>query len=93
LADFEQLERTKIIRYESLAEKPEECIREVCEFIGIDPNEIPLEGEWKVHKESSTISNKNYRSFERLSEEDFKIIEEEAGDALKQLGYSRPERP
>jgi len=93
LANLEHLERTKLIRYEELAERTEECVREVCEFIGIDPNEISLGGEWKVLKEKSTISNKNYRCIERLSEEDFKIIEEEAGDMLKRLGYSRPERP
>ena len=29
LADFEHLERTKLIRYETLTEKPEECIREI----------------------------------------------------------------
>ncbi|MFC1739409.1 sulfotransferase [Planctomycetota bacterium] len=90
LADFEHLERKKLIRYETLAEKPQECIREICEFIGIDPDEISIEGKWKIRRETSTISNKNYRSFEKLSEDDLRIIEEEAGDMLKKLGYSRP---
>jgi hypothetical protein len=90
LADFEHIERKKLIRYEDLAEKPRECIREICEFIGIDPDKISIGGEWKVLKERTTISNKNYRCIERLNEDDFKIIKEEAGVMLKKLGYSRP---
>ena len=57
----------------------------------IKADEIVLEGKWKIRRETSTIRNMNYRSFEKLSEEDLKIIEEEAGDMLKKLGYSRTE--
>jgi hypothetical protein len=94
LDDFDHLERKIIIRYETLTEKPEECLREVCEFIAIDPKEISFEGKvLNIHKEASTIKNMNYKSFEGLSEEDCQIIEEIAGDMLKRLGYSRQERP
>jgi hypothetical protein len=93
LDDFNHLERKKIIRYETLAEKPDECLREICEFIGIDPKGMSLGGKvWSIHKEASTIKNMNYKSFEKLSEEDCQIIEEIAGDMLKRLNYSRQER-
>ena len=89
LADFEQLERTKIIRYEDFTENPDKCVREVCEFIGIDPDEISVEGKWNIRGKVSTIKNMNHLSFERLSEEDCRIIEEEAGDMLEKLNYPR----
>jgi hypothetical protein len=92
LSDFEHLQRQKIIRYETLSEKPEAVIREICEFIGISQDEIAVEGDWSIHKKVSSIKNMNWRSFERLSEEDYQIIEEAAGYMLKRLGYSRQER-
>ena len=74
-----------------MAEKPEECIREICEFLGINPDKISVDGTMRIHRKISTIKNMNYLSFERLSEEDYKIIEEEAGDMLKKLDYFRVE--
>ncbi len=91
LADFEHLERKKLIRYERLTEKPEEVIGEVCEFIGIEADEILVEGKWRIHRNVSTIKNMNYLSFGRLSNEDYSIIEKVAGDMLKRLSYSRTE--
>ncbi len=89
LDDFEHLERKKIIRYEALAENPDKCVREVCEFLGIDPNEISVEGKWRIHGKTSLIKNMNHLSFERLSKEDCGIIEEEAGEMLEKMGYPR----
>jgi hypothetical protein len=90
LADFDHLERKKIISYETLAEKPDECIGEICQFIGIDPNKLSIDGKvWSIHKEAAPLKNMNYKSFAKLSEEDFKIIEETADDMLKRLEYTR----
>ncbi len=72
-----------------MTEEPQECVREVCEFIGIDPDEISVEGKWKIRGKVSTIKNMNHLSFEKLSEEDCRIIEEEAGEMLEKLGYPR----
>jgi hypothetical protein len=93
LKDFEYLEHKKIIRYEKLTEDTSNCFYEICDFIGINPEEISIDENktWRIQEKRSVIEYMNYKSFERLNDEDFQIIEEAAGHMLKRLGYSRQE--
>lgn len=89
LEDFEHLERARLVRYEDLTAAPDRVTAELLEFLGLTAPAASLDGTaWRVHEQESTIRNMNVRSLEALSDDDLQAIREEAGEMLKQLGYT-----
>lgn len=88
LADLPTVRRHLLIRYERLTEAPNEILREMLEFLQLDPNGVSVAGRaWQVHRENSGIRNMNARSFAALSAADRDCIRHEAGYMLDRLGY------
>ncbi len=88
LEDFEKLNNKLLISYERLTEKPEEVINEICDFLNIPPlDKKHLEATFKIHGQVMNIDNMNIISHKNLSDEDQRIIEAEAGEMLRRLGY------
>lgn len=89
LEDAERLERWKLFRYEDLAADSQGTMDEICEFLGLSPlQESPENLDLKVHGLRLTgVTNQNQKSMERLSAEDLDVIEDEAGEMLRRLGY------
>lgn len=89
LRDFSDLQRKKVVRYEEMTEHPEECLRGIMKFIGVDPEEFQLgDRSWHIHEKVSEVKNMNYQSFERLNDGDCAVIKREAGQMLDQLNYN-----
>ena len=88
LHDLESVERSHVISYEDFTESPASTIRELSSFLDISEDQAILQnGVWTIHGVHSSIKNMNPASLARLSAEDRKIIEAEAGEMLEQLGY------
>lgn len=90
-SDLHFIHRKHIVRYEDLVTDPEGVLLGVTDFLGISP--LPpgiFQSTFKVHKLESGIRDMNKESIGRLSEKERKEIEEEAGEMLKQLGYTLP---
>jgi hypothetical protein len=89
--DLHFIHRKHIVRYEDLVKDPESVLMAVTKFIGIDP--VPdsvFRTTYRVHKVESGIRDMNAESIARLTAEEIKEIEEEAGEMLKELGYALP---
>lgn len=80
------------ITYEQLTADPAGTMKQVTDFLGIDPFPDSLfNKKWNVRDKKEPIRNMNARSFQRLSESDLDEIESVAGERLKQHGYRRPQ--
>lgn len=88
LADFPSLRRSKLIRYEDLAENTSGLLREIGEFIGLEMDEVRgLDEDWSIHGHVRPIANLNANSFASLTPEDADAVRREAGGMLARLGY------
>jgi hypothetical protein len=90
------------VRYEDLLHNPENELQKICRFIGADYNPVAMDyyhseeshktahsGVMWENVEKPVIAD-NYDKFKKeLSPEDILIFEQEAGDTLEKLGYSR----
>ncbi|MFT5086952.1 MAG: hypothetical protein ACI906_001640 [Candidatus Latescibacterota bacterium] len=89
--DSEGVERLVRVTYEDFAENPAATLKQITDFIGIEPLRDELFGrQWMVHGVESTIRNMNEQSFARLSGEDVDKIYAVAGEQLAANGYERP---
>lgn len=63
------------LRYEDLSDSPQTYISQIWEFLAL-PDNSPIQGEqkYKVHGKSSTISNQNAKSKERLTAQELSFI-------------------
>lgn len=89
--DLQKIKRKCIVRYEDLVKDPEAVMLMVTRFLGITP--LPagvFRSTFRVHKVESGIRDMNAESIARLSESERREIETEAGEMLKELGYSLP---
>jgi hypothetical protein len=87
--DRPHLERILTVRYEDFTEDPVSTLKEVTDFLGIEP--LPSEsiaGRWGVHGYDAPIQNMNERSLEALSPQDIEVINREAGEILHRHNYA-----
>lgn len=89
LDDLSKVKKWHKVFYEDLVVDPKKELTEICNFIGIDsaPVKDIVGKKMKIHEQSTTIENKNQRSFSSLTDEDISIINRYAVDMLKRLGY------
>lgn len=89
LTDFEQVERSILVRYEELTERPDEVIASILDFLGLAPGATVTAGrEFSIHDVQSSIRNMNDRSLTALTNDERREIEGVAGPMLRRLGYA-----
>lgn len=91
LADLERLDRRLLLTYEDLCADPSREMSLITSFLGTKqyPENFLLD-ELSIHNASGRkglIKNFNDSSYERLSAEDVRKIEDIAGDLMARLGY------
>lgn len=91
LDDLERLDRVLLLSYEDLCGDPSQAMARVTSFLGIQryPDES-LRETFSIHNatgQPSLIKNFNESSYERLSADDIRRIEDVAGDVMRRLGY------
>jgi len=91
LDDLERLDRALLLSYEDLCTDPSKEMARVTRFLGTEPypDEF-LREPFSIHNATgqlSLIKNFNESSYERLSADDIRRIEDVAGDVMRQLGY------
>ncbi|CAN5642106.1 hypothetical protein BH11BAC2_BH11BAC2_24740 [soil metagenome] len=83
-----QLQHFHAVHYEELTANPTAAVKKITDFLGIDPvPESAFSSEFKIHKVDAKITNMNDKSFKNLKPEEIKVMNEMAGDLMKQLGY------
>lgn len=88
LRDFDVLDQSLLLRYERLAAAPDACLRELFEFIGVEPEKLSVGDEvWEIHERRSPIKNMNDQSFDRLTQAEVDVIDRVAYDLLEQFDY------
>nr|WP_271711532.1 sulfotransferase [Marinigracilibium pacificum] len=76
------------VKYEDLTSSPKTQIDRITSFLGISPiKEENLSGAFEVHGNKKKISNQNEKSYSRLSESDWQLINKLAEKELIQYGY------
>ncbi|RUA35649.1 MAG: hypothetical protein DSY77_02285 [Bacteroidetes bacterium] len=82
------------LSYEDFTLEPQKLAQEICEFLGIEKFESTIfSQEMQVHGNSMKIKNQNDKSFKRLSEKDWELINQNAEKAIKQYGYYQAQKP
>jgi hypothetical protein len=92
IEDSSYLKNFHLIPYEMLSISPNETLRKLAEFLGVDhtPFDQSIQQEWPVHNASgapSTIQDFNGKSFKRLSGDDIGAIRATAEEMLDYFGY------
>jgi hypothetical protein len=81
------------VSYESLISNPEQVIRNISDFIGVDFQELmltldrPSENLGDTKGELSIVAKNSNKWVDRLSSSELKEIEGIAGEAMEELGY------
>ena len=89
--DLPRANRNLLIRYEDLTSRPTETVRQILDFLELNSERfLPLEGQWSIHEQNSSIKNMNSHSARRLSSEDIRIIRETAEPMLTHFSYDVP---
>jgi hypothetical protein len=89
LRDFECLRHKRLISYEHLTANPDIVVTDLLKFLDLPVHGIGFgDRNWKVHEQHSAIVNMNDRSLQALSRQDLEVVEREAGQLLRALGYS-----
>ncbi|AHM58415.1 sulfotransferase family protein [Flammeovirgaceae bacterium 311] len=84
----ENVDRFYEITYERFTENPDEVLREITDFIGVEPFENTFKGNvFKVHNLESSIRNMNEKSLKKLTEPEIALINKEASSYLARYGY------
>jgi hypothetical protein len=93
LRDLEHLESVMTYTYEDFCESPREVLSQIEAFADLSESHdsTALSGAESHSLEGQTqgIQNLNSRSLERLSDENFKTINQIAGPIMERLGYHR----
>ncbi len=90
LDDLKEISNKLIITYEELSDDSNKTINKIAKFIGIEECGLLSENhEWKIHEREQPIKNMNYYSHQRLSEDDYRIIDDECESLLAELGYKK----
>jgi hypothetical protein len=76
------------ITYEDFTDNPDEVLRAITEFIGVEPFSNTFKGNvFNIHNVESSIRNMNEKSLKKLSAEDIAQINRVAHNQLEQYGY------
>ncbi|WP_224999081.1 sulfotransferase [Cesiribacter sp. SM1] len=76
------------ITYEEFTDNPDEVLRTITDFIGVEPFRDTFKGNvFKIHNVESSIRNMNEKSLEKLSGKDIEEINREAAAYLEEYGY------
>lgn len=77
-----------LVRFEDLIAKPEETLRAIFSFMGVDPGEIHYDGNTvRLAGKSFDIRDPNPSSLARLSDDDVEILKPIIGPMMRQIGY------
>lgn len=92
LEGFETLNNALLIKYEDLTDSPDKILSNIMSFLELPKEKMEsVKGRvFSIHGLESELINMNGRSLNVLSEEEKVIIENVAGDLLRQLGYTQP---
>jgi hypothetical protein len=89
-ADSKNVKHFLEIRYEELCMDPSNTVNKIFSFLGLRPiDQDFFKREFAVHHKTSSISNMNRDSIQRLAPGDIRKIEEVAGEVLKRYGYTK----
>lgn len=93
-------EKVFLLSYEDLVAQPEQCVRSLCLFLGIDYREDMMQfyqsssskqaaaaGEMWKNLEKPVMQDNTKKYLKELTAEEIEIFEWVAGDTLKTLGY------
>jgi hypothetical protein len=76
------------ISYEELTSDLKGTCLKVTNFLEINPfDDQTLQGDFEVHGNKMKVSNQNAKSFARLNEEEWNILNSIANSGLKKYGY------
>ena len=97
LDDSCQLEYFKVVRYEDICTRPQEILEEIRQFLELDEPYPPdvVEQEFSIHNadnKTQSVANMNRGSFQRLTSEDVRQMNETLGVTMQEFGY-QPEDP
>lgn len=89
LEDAAHLDRVLWVRYEDLAERPDDELARMFEFLGLNPgNAAGVAGaRFAVHERDDAVRDLNAESIGRLSAEDIAAINAAAAPMLARFGY------
>ncbi|WMN06809.1 sulfotransferase [Marivirga arenosa] len=90
----EKIQNLYELSYEDFTVDPQKLANQICDFLGIryfDPRIFTQKME--VHGKSMKIMNQNDKSFQRLSKQDWGLINQNAEKAIKHYGYYQAEKP
>ena len=89
--DLERMDRSLLLSYEDLCADPSKEMTRITRFLGTEPYaDECLRETFPIHNatgQASLIKNFNESSFEKLSADDIRRIEDIAGDVMRRLGY------
>jgi len=93
LDDLEKLQRSMLIRYEDLCERPQQVLREMAEFLDLEADGLAHILDQPLHAPTETgkpmvITNQNHASIDRLSAGDKDLIAGIAGPVMQRLDYT-----
>ena len=89
LEQLEQVPRQILLTYEELTQHPAATLQRVLKFLDLPPMPELARREFTVHGMTSPVRNMNERSLKQLSEQDYRIIEQQAWVMLEHFGYLR----
>ena len=85
------MDRSLLLSYEDLCADPSKEMTRITRFLGTEPYaDECLRETFPIHNatgQASLIKNFNESSFEKLSADDIRRIEDIAGDVMRRLGY------
>lgn len=88
LEDQSRLNHLLWIRYEDLTENTPTTLRQITDFLGLDPfPDMSEQKSWQIHERNEPVKNLNKQSIDRLSKEQIASINQVCGPMLKQFGY------
>lgn len=88
--DFPMLDQKMLVRYEDLAAAPAKVWGDILAFLRLPNFDLPFDDQlWDIHEQTASIHNMNQRSMDALSDEDYQVIEQVAGNTLSYFGYLR----
>ncbi len=90
----EKIQKLHDLSYEDFTSDPKSEANELCDFLGIEHFDAGIfSQEMEVHGKAMKIKNQNGKSFQRLSAEDWRLINDSAEKEIKAYGYYHSQNP
>jgi len=92
LEDAGHLKNFRWVRYEDLAENPQEAVKDLLGFIGVDTAKYSFDANMElkisnIDGEPAKVKNFNQKSFDRIPPDVFKKISAQIEPVMQKLGY------